>query len=95
MAENTKVFAEGIGFKRPREGAPDFVKGSFWVKATEFTAFLEKHKNNDGFVNLDFLKSKDGKTLYLALNDWKPAQEAPAPTATPADDPEDPSSIPF
>jgi len=78
MAE--KVFADGFIYKNPREGAPDFVLGSLSIKSTEAIAFLTKHVKEDGWVNLDFLKSKDGKISYFALNDWKPAQEAPAPT---------------
>ena len=65
-----KIFADGIIYKAPRSGAPDYVKGSLSVKVDEFKAFLEKHDNN-GWVNLDFLKSKNGK-LYFALNTWKP-----------------------
>ena len=64
-----KIFADGIIFKKPREGAPDFVKGSLSFKVEEAVAFLQKH-NNKGWVNVDLLKSKTG-TLYLALNEWK------------------------
>ncbi len=35
-----KVFAEGFIFKRPREGAPDFVKGNISIKVDEFGAFM-------------------------------------------------------
>lgn len=71
-----KIFPDGLIYKLPGENAPDFVKGSLSFKVEEFKAFLDKHKNN-GWVNLDFLKSQpstknpNGK-LYFALNDFKP-----------------------
>jgi len=67
---NEKIFPSGLIYKAPRPNSPDYVKGSLSVKVDEFKAFLEKHDNN-GWVNLDFLKSKNGK-LYFALNTWKP-----------------------
>ena len=64
------VFADGFLFKRPNEGAPDFVKGALSIKVGEAIAFLQKH-NSGGWVNLDLKNSQGGK-LYLQLNDWKP-----------------------
>jgi len=64
------VFADGFLFKRPNEGAPDFVKGALSIKVDEAIAFLQKH-NSGGWVNLDLKNSQGGK-LYLQLNDWKP-----------------------
>ncbi len=65
-----KVFADGMIFKRPRAGAPEFVKGSISVKVDEFSAFLEKHVKN-GWVNLNLKESK-GSKLYLELDTWEP-----------------------
>lgn len=75
MEENKPqpVFADGMIFKKPREGAPDFVKGSLSFKVEEAIAFLTKH-NNNGWVNVDLKKSQKG-TLYLQLNDWKPEKK--------------------
>ena len=74
------VFADGFIFKRPREGAPDFVKGALSIKVDEAIAFLQKH-NNAGWVNLDLKNSQGGK-LYLQLNDWKPrSQDTAQPSA--------------
>ncbi len=63
-----KIFAEGILFKRPRDGAPDFVKGSISIKVADIGPFLTKYEKN-GWVNLDLKESKLGK-LYLELNVW-------------------------
>ena len=82
------TFADGMIFKRPNEGAPDFVKGALSIKVDEAIAFLQKH-NSGGWVNLDLKNSQGGK-LYLQLNDWKPKSQdneqppvAAAPVAAP------------
>jgi len=81
------VFADGFIFKRPREGAAEFVKGALSIKVGEAIAFLQKH-NSGGWVNLDLKNSQGGK-LYLQLNDWKPPTQytaqppAGAPVAAP------------
>lgn len=64
-----KIFVNGMIFKRPKEGAPDFVKGSISVKVSDFGAFMVEHENN-GWINIDLKSSKEGK-LYLELNTWK------------------------
>jgi len=73
--ENKKdiIFADGMSFKLPKEGQPDFVKGSVAIKVDTFIAFLEKHQDKN-WVNIDLLKSKKG-SLYFKLNDWKPASK--------------------
>jgi hypothetical protein len=72
MAE--KKFADGLIFKRPRQGAPEFVKGSLSIKVDEFVKFLLENESN-GWVNLDMLKSKEKGNIYFTLNDWKPTSE--------------------
>lgn len=64
-------------FNSKHENAPDFVLGSISFKVDEFIQFLTKHKKEDGYVNVDFLRSKpkDGETKgkpYFKLNTWKP-----------------------
>lgn len=72
--ENETIFADGLIYNKPHEKAPEFVKGSLSIKVDEFVAFLQKHKKDDGWVNIDMKKSKQGK-LYFALNDWKPEKK--------------------
>ena len=76
------TFADGMIFKRPREGAADFVKGALSIKVGEAIAFLQKH-NSGGWVNLDLKNSQGGK-LYLQLNDWKPPTQDTAQPPAPA-----------
>jgi len=96
------VFADGFIFKRPREGAPEFVKGALSLKVGEAIAFLQKH-NNAGWVNLDLKNSQGGK-LYLQLNDWEPPTQdtAQPPAAAPVaqqvpagEQPMAPEDLPF
>ena len=91
------VFLDGFIFKRPREGAPDFVKGEMSIKVDEAVAFLQKNSKN-GWINADLLSSKDNTKLYFKLNTWeKPADtEQPPVQEVPAgDQPIAPEDIPF
>jgi|1_EtaG_2_1085319.scaffolds.fasta_scaffold86832_1 hypothetical protein len=83
-----KIFPSGLIYKLPREGSPEWVKGSLSIKVDEFKEFLDKNVNN-GWVNLDFLKSKEGGKLYFALNDWKPDTKVDSPSSPPTE------AIPF
>lgn len=47
-----KVFAKGIYFDKPREGAPDFVKGNISVKVDDFIAFAKEHEKNQATLTL-------------------------------------------
>ena len=81
--QNETIFSEGFIFKRPREGAPAFVKGSLSLNVNEAIAFMQKH-NNNGWVNLDLLASKDNTKLYFKLNTWeKPVDNAQPPSEAP------------
>lgn len=70
-----KIFPTGLFFKGPREGAPEFVKGSLGIKVEDFKKFLDEHVKVNGYVDLDFLEAKEGGKQYFALNTYKP--EAP------------------
>jgi len=97
-----KIFAGGMRFEKPKEGTPDFVKGRLSFKVDEAVEFLQKYKNEKGWVNVDLLKSKEKGTLYLQLNDWKPKEQEDAKRENkgvdPIDYPEEdinPEDIPF
>ena len=68
-----KVFTDGIIFKLPREGAPDFVKGSISFKTQEAIAWIQQHTEN-GWCNIDLKVGQSGKA-YAELNTWKPNQQ--------------------
>jgi hypothetical protein len=92
MEEST--LAAGMYFDRPREGAPDFVKGRLSFKVADAIPFLEKYKNEKGYVNVDLLKSKEGK-LYLKLNNWKPEPKTEPTEQTKPDYPQPEGDVPF
>lgn len=64
------VFLNGFIFKRPREVAPDFVKGEMSIKVDEAIEFLRANSRG-GWVNADLLASKDNTKLYFKLNTWE------------------------
>jgi len=53
MENNGAIFADGFYLQKPRAGVPDFVKGSLSIKVSQAIPFLEKHKNDKGYVNID------------------------------------------
>lgn len=88
MSEQETVLVDGMFFKKKSEKAPDFVKGHIGLKVDELVSFLQKHKKTDGWVNVDLLKSKQGK-LYFKLDTWQPdkSNEQEAPPLTDEDVP--------
>lgn len=83
-----KIFADGIRFYRPREGAPNFIKGQISIEVDRFKEFLKKHQGPK-YINIDLKLSKDGN-LYLELNTYHKATEKPQHTDGGAD-----TGIPF
>ena len=62
------VFVDGLIIKAPREGAPDFVKGSLSIKRAELIAWLTVREEE--WINVDIKLSKAGK-WYGQVNTWK------------------------
>ena len=73
-----KVFVNGLFVQDRTPSTPDFVLGRFSIKSAELIAFLQQNTNEKGYCNIDLKKSQNGKK-YFELNNWKPAQQAPAP----------------
>ena len=72
-------FVDGLIVKAPRDGAPDFVKGSISIKREELIAWLTKEQGE--WINLDIKESQAGK-WYAAVNEWKPANQQSANQAS-------------
>ena len=62
-------FIEGLSFKAPKEGAPDFVKARGSIKREDLIAWLQA-KDGD-WINFDLKEAKGGK-LYASVDNWKP-----------------------
>lgn len=88
MSEQDNLLVDGLFFNKKHENAPDFVKGSLSIQVDRFVAYLQANKKPDGYVNLDFLKSKQGK-LYFKRNDWKPENSEQGSTEI------NPEDVPF
>ena len=68
MDKKATIFPEGMMFKRPRTGAPEFVKGHISVNIESFMEFMKKFPEAK-WLNIDLLLSKE-KNLYLKLNTY-------------------------
>ena len=62
---------DGLNFTRPREGSPEFVKGKLGLNTKRLLAWLNANNLEGEWLNFDLLESKEKKTLYFKLNDWK------------------------
>ena len=74
-----KIFPEGIRVFSPRNGAPDFVKGSIVITPNQLITWLKANKDvltdykGEKQLNLDLLSSKEGK-LFVSVNTYKPTE---------------------
>ncbi len=87
-----KVFAKGFWFERPHQNAPSWVKGRMSVKVEEALEWLETHKSERGYVNMQLLLAKDGDKLYFVLDEFVPKPKEGIAYPTEEIDPKD---IPF
>lgn len=76
MAEETKkelIFVEGMRFFKPRENAPESIKGNLVIDLGTLLEFAEKQGIKSGDpLRVDLRKSKEKGTYYFSLNIWKP-----------------------
>ena len=70
-----KKFAKGLYANKPKQGAPDFVTSRMSFKVDDFIAFLNEHKNEKGYVNIDQLAGKEDKFNFV-LNEFKPKSQS-------------------
>lgn len=81
MEKKEPVFAKGLFWSRPREGAPDYIKGNMSVNVESFITFMKENMqyvSPKGWMSLDLKVSKDGQTLYFQVNTWKPLEKPEA-----------------
>ena len=76
MEQQEVEFVNGLFVKPPREGAPDFVKGSVSINRADLGNWLRNKQTDDGWINIDVKVSKAGK-WYCSVNNWKPQQQEP------------------
>ncbi len=61
MEQQEVEFVNGLFIKPPREGAPDFVKGSVSINRADLGNWLRGKQTDDGWINIDVKESKSGK----------------------------------
>ncbi len=80
MAENTKIWADGLSIKSKQLSFGTIL--TVGVNAEKFITFLQKNKNEKGYVNLDIVERKElgkfGETHNCSLNTWKPSGQTTA-----------------
>lgn len=67
---NEDLRVSGLFYREPREGAPDFVKGSVGINWEMLLKWKEEQGITEDFTNVDFLISKQGKP-YTKWNKYK------------------------
>ena len=65
-----KVFIDGLYYKNPVEGTPDWIAGSISINRKKLGNFLRGFEED--WLNIDIKKSKSGDKYYCELNTWKP-----------------------
>jgi len=90
MADNEIEFPKGFIVKKPRDGAPDFVKASISIKVAELVEWLSSREGD--WVNIDVKEAKSGH-WYSSVNTYKPKQENKPGANVPAAEYDD--GIPF
>ena len=74
MSQDTQqesVLAQGFFYKDKHQNAPDFVLGNLSLNAADAIKFITDHTNDRGYVNLQILRSKEGKP-YIKLDTFVP-----------------------
>lgn len=74
-----KVFAKGLRVTR-RDNAPEWVVCQVGVQVAEFTQFLKQNEKQNGWVNINVHKGKNG-ALYAELDTWVPDGQKTSPRA--------------
>lgn len=64
-----KKFVDGLIAKAPRDGAPDFVKGSLSIKRQELINWLQQEQGE--WINIDVKESRTPGKWYCEVNTWK------------------------
>jgi hypothetical protein len=68
MSENE--FPKGIMIRKPKDNAPDFIRGQISLKLDEAIPYLQSKASFNNWLNIDIKISKQG-SMYLAVNNYK------------------------
>lgn len=73
MQNSEKNYANGFILTR-RPQAPEFIVGNVSINVAQFTEWLNQHKNERGWINIDLKQSQNGK-YYAEQNTWQPSTD--------------------
>ncbi len=79
MEKDTNNFAKGVFVKLPNKNAPDFVLLNVSIKPRELAEWAQQFvtEQSKGWVNLQVLRSKDGGTIYMAVDTYVSKTDMP------------------
>lgn len=78
MANTTeKKYVDGLFVETKETSFGEIIKLS--VQSDKLQSFLNTHKNEKGYVNIDILTAKDGNKKYAVLNSFKPKAQVTEP----------------
>lgn len=80
------IFTEGLRVTVPSATAPEYIVANLAFFVPDFIGFLENHRNNGGWVNVDIKKSQKGG-MYGQLNTYVPKPKVEEKKAEPLLDP--------
>lgn len=70
MQKQEPIYANGFIGKR-FENDPDFLVTRLSISRDDAIAFIEKHANAEGWVNLEIKKGRDAGKFNITLNTYK------------------------
>ena len=75
MSDNKERVYAPMAWKQPHDAAPEFVKAKVGINVDDFKKFLDDHRKEDGWVNLEMKEAPDGR-YYFELDTWVPKPKA-------------------
>ena len=64
------TFVDGMGYEKPSPTAPKSIIGKLSVSVPRFTEFMNTHKNDRNWVNIDIRYSQEKDKYYMTLNTY-------------------------
>lgn len=87
-------FIDGITVKQPHEKAPDFVIADLAIQADKLIDWLQKNKNERGYVNGTIKRSQKG-TLYVEKNTYQAQGQGRTTQSSNQSNSEESEDLPF
>ena len=63
-------YPKGFWINPPHQNSPDYIKAKVHIIKDQFLTWLQGKQEKDLYLNIN--KSKEGNTLYIVVDNWKP-----------------------